>query len=56
MAHAGRIIGLPFSLEGAFFNEPIFVGIYLCGWDRLSPRARWLSGIPIAISAVASGS
>jgi cytochrome bd ubiquinol oxidase subunit I len=55
MAYAGGIIGLPFSLEGAaFFLEAIFVGIYLYGWDRLSPRAHWLSGVPIAISAVAS--
>jgi cytochrome d ubiquinol oxidase subunit I len=55
MAFAGGIIGLPFSLEGAaFFIEAIFVGIYLYGWDRLSPRAHWLSGFPIALSAVAS--
>jgi cytochrome d ubiquinol oxidase subunit I len=55
MAFAGGIIGLPFSLEGAaFFVEAIFVGIYLYGWDRLSPRAHWLSGIPIAIAAAAS--
>jgi cytochrome d ubiquinol oxidase subunit I len=55
MAYAGGIIGLPFSLEGAaFFIEAIFVGIYLYGWNRLSPRAHWLSGIPIAIAAVAS--
>lgn len=55
MAYAGGIIGLPFSLEGAaFFLEAIFVGIYLYGWNRLSPLAHWLSGIPIAISAVAS--
>src|SRR5246500_2946309 len=55
MAYAGGIIGLPFSLEGAaFFIEAIFVGIYLYGWKRLSPRAHWLSGFPIAISAVAS--
>lgn len=55
MAYAGGIIGLPFSLEGAaFFLEAIFVGIYLYGWNRLSPRAHWLSGIPIAVSAVAS--
>jgi hypothetical protein len=43
MAFAGGVIGLPFSLEGAaFFIEAIFVGIYLYGWDRLSPRAHWL--------------
>jgi cytochrome d ubiquinol oxidase subunit I len=52
---AGRIIGLPFSLEGfAFFLEAIFLGLYLYGWDRLSPRAHWLSGLPIAISGIAS--
>ena len=46
---AGGIIGLPFSLEGfAFFIEAIFLGIYLYGWDRLSPRAHWLAGWPVA--------
>jgi cytochrome bd ubiquinol oxidase subunit I len=55
MAYAGGIIGLPFSLEGAaFFIEAIFVGFYLYGWNRLTPRAHWLSGFPIALSAVAS--
>src|ERR1700758_3708839 len=55
MAYAGGIIGLPFSLEGAaFFIEAIFVGIYLYGWDRLSPRVHWLSGFPIALSSAAS--
>ena len=52
---AGNIIGLPFSLEGiAFFLEAIFVGIYLYGWDRLSPRAHWLAGVPVALSGIAS--
>jgi cytochrome bd ubiquinol oxidase subunit I len=55
MAFAGGIIGLPFSLEGAaFFLEAVFVGIYLYGWDRLSPRTHWLTGIPIAVSSAAS--
>jgi cytochrome d ubiquinol oxidase subunit I len=55
MAFAGGIIGLPFSLEGfAFFLEAIFLGIYLYGWKRLTPRLHWLSGFPVAISAVAS--
>jgi cytochrome bd ubiquinol oxidase subunit I len=30
--------------------EAIFIGIYVYGWDRLSPRAHLLSGIPIAIA------
>jgi cytochrome bd ubiquinol oxidase subunit I len=55
MAFAGGIIGLPFSLEGAaFFIEAIFVGIYLYGWNRLSPFLHWLCGFPIAVSSAAS--
>ncbi len=47
MAYAGGIIGLPFSLEGAaFFIEAIFVGIYLYGWNRLSPRDALAVGDP----------
>ncbi len=30
--------------------EAIFIGIYVYGWDRLSPRAHLLSGVPIAIA------
>ena len=45
MRYAGAIIGMPFSLEGfAFFLEAIFLGIYLYGWKRVSPRAHWLRG------------
>ena len=55
MATFGSVLGLPFAIEGiAFFVEAIFIGIYLYGWDRLSPRAHLLSGIPIVISGVAS--
>jgi len=55
MGTFGPVIGLPFSLEAiAFFVEAIFAGIYLYGWDRLSPRAHWLSGFPIAIAGLAS--
>jgi cytochrome d ubiquinol oxidase subunit I len=55
MGRFGAVVGLPFALEAfAFFIEAIFLGIYLYGWDRLSPRAHWLSGWPIAISGAAS--
>src|SRR5688572_6363002 len=55
MGTFGPVIGLPFTLEAiAFFIEAIFAGIYLYGWDRLSPRAHWLSGIPIAVAGLAS--
>jgi len=56
MELAGGIIGMPFSLEGfAFFTEAIFLGIYLYGWDRISPRAHIWSGVAVAVSGVASG-
>jgi cytochrome bd ubiquinol oxidase subunit I len=56
MAYAGGIIGMPFSLEGfAFFTEAIFLGIYLYGWDRVSPRAHLAAGAAVAASGALSG-
>ncbi len=55
MGTYGQVIGLPFAMEGfAFFIEAIFVGIYLYGWDRLSPRAHLLTAVPVVVSGVAS--
>jgi cytochrome d ubiquinol oxidase subunit I len=54
MTDYGQVIGLPFALEGiSFFIEAIFLGIYLFGWDRLSPKVHLLAGIPIIISGIA---
>lgn len=56
MEHAGGIIGMPFSLEGfAFFTEAIFIGVYLYGWNRLSPFVHWMSGLIVTISGIFSG-
>lgn len=56
MRYAGAIIGMPFSLEGfAFFTEAIFLGVYLYGWDRISPRAHLTSGLLVAVSGALSG-
>jgi cytochrome d ubiquinol oxidase subunit I len=56
MEKAGAIIGMPFSLEGfAFFTEAIFIGVYLYGWNRLSPFLHWLSGLVVAVSGIFSG-
>ena len=56
MAHAGPLIGMPFSLEGlAFFLEAIALGIYLYGWDKVSPGAHLVSGVVVAVSGAASG-
>src|SRR5215208_4754712 len=51
MATYGDVFGLAFVLEGfSFFVEAIFIAIYVYGWDRLSPRAHMLAGIPVAIA------
>jgi cytochrome d ubiquinol oxidase subunit I len=54
MATFGDVFGLAFALEGfSFFLEAIFIAIYVYGWDRLSPRAHFLAGIPIVITGFA---
>jgi cytochrome d ubiquinol oxidase subunit I len=51
MATYGDVFGLAFVLEGfSFFTEAIFLAIYVYGWDRLSPRAHMLAGIPVPIA------
>lgn len=56
MEHAGAVIGMPFSWEGAaFFTEAIFLGIYLYGWGKVKPWMHWLSGIAVGVSGVLSG-
>jgi cytochrome d ubiquinol oxidase subunit I len=54
MASFGEVFGIAFALEGvSFFVEAIFIAIYVYGWDRLSPRAHFLSGVPVVISGFA---
>ncbi len=56
MEHAGPLVGMPFSLEGfAFFLEAIFLGVYLYGWDRVSPKAHWASGVMVMVAGTMSG-
>ena len=56
MKHAGPIIGMPFSLEGAaFFVEAIALGFYLYGWKKLPEKFHWFTGVIIGISGVLSG-
>ncbi|WP_433332790.1 cytochrome ubiquinol oxidase subunit I [Spirillospora sp. CA-294931] len=53
----GQVFGAAFALEGlAFFIEAIFMGIYLYGWDRLSPRVHFLTGVPVVIAGLLSAS
>src|SRR3979411_1775084 len=52
-ATVGSGFGLGVAIEGfSFFIEAIFIGIYVYGWDRLSPRMHQLAGIPIVISGL----
>jgi cytochrome bd ubiquinol oxidase subunit I len=49
----GAVFGLGFAIEGfSFFLEAIFIGIYVYGWDRLSPRWHFASGFPIVIAGM----
>jgi cytochrome d ubiquinol oxidase subunit I len=49
----GSVFGLGFAIEGfSFFAEAIFIGIYVYGWGRLSPRAHFASGLPVAIAGM----
>jgi cytochrome bd ubiquinol oxidase subunit I len=54
MENFGEVFGVAFALEGvAFFTEAIFIAIYVYGWDKLSPRAHLLSGLPIVVAGIA---
>jgi len=45
MGSFGSVFGLGFAIEGfSFFLEAIFIGIYVYGWERMSPRAHLASG------------
>jgi cytochrome bd ubiquinol oxidase subunit I len=49
MGRFGDVLGLPFAIEGlSFFIEAIFLGLFLYGWDRMSPRLHLLMLVPMA--------
>ena len=51
MATFGDVFGIGFALEGiSFFVEAIFIAIYVYGWDRLSRRAHFWTGVPVVVS------
>jgi len=55
MGKFGDTVGLPFALEGfAFFTEAIFLGIYLYGRGRITPRLHLAAGVLVALSGLAS--
>jgi cytochrome bd ubiquinol oxidase subunit I len=54
VAHlASTLTAAAFGPEGfSFFVEAIFIAIYVYGWDRLSPRAHFLAGVPIVVAGI----
>ncbi len=52
MKTVGQVINLPFQIEVfAFMLESLFLAIYLYGGDRLSARARILSGALVSLGS-----
>lgn len=54
---AGGVIGQTLAMEGmfAFFLESAFLGLFLYGEKRLSPRAHWWSAVGVCAGAWLSG-
>jgi len=55
--YAGGVIGQTLAMEGmfAFFLESAFLGLFLFGEKRLSPRAHWWSAVAVFVGAWLSG-
>src|SRR5215210_6909138 len=55
--YVGGVFGAPLAIEGlaAFFLESTFLGLWIFGWDRLSPRLHlatiWVAAIGVNLSA-----
>ena len=53
MGTYGDVLGLPFAFEGlSFFVEAIFLGIYLYGWGRMSPKRHLLMVVPMSVAGI----
>jgi cytochrome d ubiquinol oxidase subunit I len=54
---AGGVIGQTLAMEGmfAFFLESAFLGLFLYGEKRMSPRAHWWSAVAVFLGSWLSG-
>src|SRR5881397_3186671 len=54
---AGGVIGQTLAMEGmfAFFAESVFLGVFLAGRDRVSPRVHWISALFVFVGSWLSG-
>jgi cytochrome d ubiquinol oxidase subunit I len=55
--YAGGVVGQTLFMEGvfAFFAESSFLGIFLLGEKRVSPRVHWFSSLMVGGGAILSG-
>src|SRR3954467_7945308 len=55
--YAGGVIGQTLAMEGvfAFFAESVFLGIFLPGRERFSPRPHWISALMVFAGSWLSG-
>src|SRR3954454_14398832 len=53
----GGVIGQPLAMEGvfSFFLESAFLGLFLFGEKRLSPRAHWGTAVAVCLGSWLSG-
>ncbi|HWZ50525.1 MAG TPA: cytochrome ubiquinol oxidase subunit I [Granulicella sp.] len=54
---SGGVIGMPIAMEGifSFFLESAFLGLFLFGHKRLSPKAHWASAFLVCTGSWLSG-
>src|ERR1700732_1765869 len=54
---SGGVIGMPIAMEGifSFFLESAFLGLFLFGSKRLSPKAHWASAFLVCLGSWLSG-
>jgi cytochrome bd ubiquinol oxidase subunit I len=55
--YAGGVIGQTLAMEGvfAFFAESVFLGVFLAGRNRVSPRFHWISALFVFVGSWLSG-
>ncbi|MGC9224783.1 MAG: cytochrome ubiquinol oxidase subunit I [Terracidiphilus sp.] len=54
---SGGVIGQPLAMEGvfSFFLESAFLGVFLYGGKRISPRVHWFSAVMVWLGSWISG-
>src|SRR3954469_19670717 len=55
--YAGGVIGQTLAMEGvfAFFAESAFIGVFLAGRGRISPRLHWIAALMVFAGSWVSG-